>query len=127
MRKQILAFIFASKYLRIMKVRRDVYQAIADPTRREIINMIAAKPYNINTIAEQFDMSRQAISLHISILAECGLIAIKQQGRDRICEARLDQLDEVSNWVTQSKKLWVNRFEKLDNYLTDVKTKRNEK
>jgi DNA-binding transcriptional ArsR family regulator len=110
-----------------MKARRDVYQAIADPTRRAIINLIAAQPYNVNAIAEQFDMTRQAISLHIGILQECGLIIINQQGRDRICEAKLDQLDEVAAWVTQSKKLWVQKFEKLDKYLTDVKTKSNGK
>ena len=123
MRKQILAFIFASTYLRIMKARRDVYQAIADPTRRAIINLIAAQPHNVNAIAEQFDMTRQAVSLHVGILEECGLLIINRQGRDRICEAKLDQLDEVAVWVTQSKKLWVQKFEKLDKYLADVKTK----
>ena len=110
-----------------MKARRDVYQAIADPTRRAIINLIAAKPYNVNAIAERFDMTRQAISLHVGILQECGLINISQHGRDRICEAKLDQLDEVAAWVTQSKKLWLGKFEKLDKYLTDVKTKSNGK
>jgi len=106
-----------------MKARRDVYQAIADPTRRAIIALIAKQPHNVNAIADQFDMTRQAISLHVGILAECGLINIRQHGRDRICEAQLDQLDEVAAWVAQSKKLWVNRFEKLDKYLTEVKTK----
>ena len=89
--------------------------------------MIAAQPHNVNAIAKQFDMTRQAISLHVGILEECGLISIKQHGRDRICEAKLDQLDEVAAWVTQSKKLWVQKFEKLDKYLTDVKTKSNGK
>jgi DNA-binding transcriptional ArsR family regulator len=106
-----------------MKARRDVYQAIADPTRRAIINLIAAKPHNVNAIAEQFDMTRQAISLHVGILEECGLITINRHGRDRVCEAKLDQLDEVAAWVTQSKKLWVSRFEKLNKYLTDVNSK----
>ena len=110
-----------------MKARRDVYQAIADPTRRAIINLIAAQPHNVNAIAEQFDMTRQAISLHVGILEECGLITINRNGRDRICEAKLDQLDEVTAWVTQSKKLWVSKFERLDKYLTDVKTKSNGK
>ena len=110
-----------------MKARRDVYQAIADPTRRAIINLIAAQPHNVNAIAERFDMTRQAISLHVGILEECGLITINQQGRDRICEAKLDQLDEVAAWVAQSKKLWLSKFEKLDKYLTDVKTKNNGK
>ena len=72
-------------------------------------------------------MTRQAISLHVGILAECGLITIKQHGRDRFCEAKLDQLDEVVTWVEQSKKHWVKRFEKLDQYLETVKTKSNGK
>ncbi len=110
-----------------MKARRDVFQAIADPTRREIINMIATKPYNVNAIAQKFDITRQAVSLHVGILAECGLIIIKQQGRERFCEAKLDQLDEVANWVEKSRKVWVNRFEKLDKYLDEVKTKGNGK
>lgn len=110
-----------------MKARRDVYQAIADPTRREIINLIATQPYNVNAIAEKFDMTRQAISLHVKILVECELIVIRQYGRERFCEAQLDQLDEVVTWVAQSKKHWVKRFEKLDNYLHEVKAKNNEK
>lgn len=105
-----------------MKARRDVYQAIADPTRRAIIDLIAAQPYNVNSIAEKFDMSRQAISLHVGILVECGLIIVRQSGRDRICEAKLDQLDEVASWVAQSKKHWIKRFEKLDQYLINIKT-----
>jgi len=110
-----------------MRARRDVYQAIADPTRRAIIDLIAGQPHNVNSIAEQFDMSRQAISLHIGILVECGLITVKQYGRDRFCEAKLDQLDEVVTWVEQSRKHWVRRFEKLDQYLTEIKTKEDEK
>ena len=108
-----------------MKARRDVYQAIADPTRREIINLIATHPYNVNAIAEKFDMTRQAISLHLKILVECELIVVKKQGREHYCEAKLDQLDEVLTWVTQSKKHWVKRFEKLDMYLHEIKTKEN--
>jgi len=106
-----------------MKARRDVYQAIADPTRREIISLIANEPQNVNSIAEKFDMTRQAISLHVGILVECGLITIKQNGRERFCEAQLTQLDEVVNWVEQSRKHWVKSFEKLDNYLQEIKTK----
>jgi DNA-binding transcriptional ArsR family regulator len=97
----MLAFIFASKYLHIMEARRDVFQAIADPTRRQIIGMVATKALNLNSIADNFDMSRQAISLHIKILTECGLITIKQQGRERFCEAKLEKLNEVSIWIEQ--------------------------
>jgi len=100
-----------------MEARRDVFQAIADPTRREIINMIAGKSYNVNSISEQFNMSRQAISLHIKILTECGLIVVKQQGRDRFCEAKLDKLSEVSTWVEQYRTYWDNKMNALELYL----------
>jgi len=76
------------------EARRDVFQAISDPTRREIINLVARKSMNLNTIAEQFDMSRPAISQHIKILAECGMIIVHRQGRERYCEAKLDSLAE---------------------------------
>jgi DNA-binding transcriptional ArsR family regulator len=107
----------------IMITRRDVFQAIADPTRREIIQRLAKAPLNLNTIAEDFDVSRQAISKHIQILTECGLVVITQKGRERFCEAQLEQLNEVTSWVEQSKKQWVSRFEKLDNYLNEIKIK----
>ncbi|ACU05318.1 ArsR/SmtB family transcription factor [Pedobacter heparinus] len=106
-----------------MITRRDVFQAIADPIRRDIILKIAAEPLNLNAVAESFDISRQAISKHIQILTECGLIEITQKGRERYCQVKMDKLDEVSDWVVKSKKLWVNRFEKLDNYLKEIQTK----
>ena len=106
-----------------MIIRRDVFQAIADPTRRQIISRIAAGAMNLNTVAETFDISRQAVSNHIKILTECGLVSIRQQGRERFCEAKLDSLNEVSDWVTESKKLWASRFTALDNYLTEIQTK----
>jgi DNA-binding transcriptional ArsR family regulator len=110
-----------------MKARRDVYQAIADPTRREIINLIAAESYNVNAIAEKFDMTRQAVSLHVKILVDCGLVIIHQNGRERFCEVQLGQLDEVETWIDQSRKLWIRKFEKLDNYLQELKMKNNAK
>ena len=82
-------------------MRRDVFQAIADPTRREIINIISRGSLNLNSVAENFEMSRPAISKHIKILTQCGLIIIKQQGRERFCEANLQPLNKVSNWVEQ--------------------------
>jgi DNA-binding transcriptional ArsR family regulator len=100
-----------------MKTRRDVYQAIADPTRREIIGMIANHPMNLNTIAEKFDISRQAISLHIKILQECGLIVIRQYGRERHCEAKLAKLREVSAWVEHYKNFWNNKLNALGHLL----------
>lgn len=103
-----------------MEARRDVFQAIADPTRREIIGMIAAQPLNLNTIAEKFDVSRQAISLHVKVLQECGLIAVTQQGRERYCEAKLERLDEVTMWIAQYRKLWESKFDSLEQYLATL-------
>ena len=120
LRNQILAHIFASKYLHFMEARRDVFQAIADPTRRSIIGMVAEKPLNLNSLAEQFDVSRQAISLHVKILTECGLIIIKQKGRERFCEAKLDPLSEVSKWIEQYRQFWESRLDSLEDYLSKI-------
>jgi len=98
-------------------MRRDVFQAIADPTRRQIINMIANKSLNLNSVADSFDISRPAISKHIKILTQCGLITIKQQGRERYCEAKLQKLNEVSEWVEQYRTFWNNKLDALENFL----------
>ncbi|RFZ94768.1 ArsR family transcriptional regulator [Mucilaginibacter conchicola] len=108
-----------------MEARRDVYQAIADPTRRAIINMIATQPQNVNAIAEKFDVTRQAISLHIKILNDCGLLAVKKQGRDRVCEARLEQLSEVSAFVDQYRQHWESKLDSLEKYLAKLKQERH--
>ena len=108
-----------------MKARRDVYQAIADPTRRAIINMISAQPHNINAIAEKFDVTRQAISLHIKILTDCGLLVVKQQGRDRLCEAKLDRLGEVSTWIDQYRRHWEGKLDALEIYIEKLKKERD--
>lgn len=97
--------------------RRDVFQAIADPTRREIIHLIAREPMNLNSIAEQFDISRPAVSQHIKILIECGIVIVQQQGRERYCKAQLKKLSEVSEWVNQYKRFWNDQFDSLDQYL----------
>ncbi|HYV90214.1 MAG TPA: metalloregulator ArsR/SmtB family transcription factor [Chitinophagales bacterium] len=104
-------------------MRRDVFQAIADPTRREIINMISHQSLNLNSVAEKFDISRPAISKHIKILRECGLIVIRQQGRERFCEAKLQKLGEVSDWVEQYRKLWTEKLDSLENYLSELQAK----
>jgi DNA-binding transcriptional ArsR family regulator len=96
------------------KARRDVFQAIADPTRRAIINLVAYQPLNLNTIAENFDVSRPAISQHIKLLAECGLVELTKQGRERFCEARFDDLRLVFEWAEQYRRLWAPRFDLLD-------------
>ena len=109
--------IFAIKYLHNMEQRRDVFQAIADPTRRAIIGMIAQQPVNVNSIAEQFNVSRQAISLHLKILSECGLLNIQQLGRERFCEVKLEKLNEVHEWVEQYHKLWAGRLNALKKFI----------
>src|SRR4029077_14815180 len=100
-----------------MEARRDVFQAIADPTRREIINLIAHQTQNLNAISANFDMSRQAISLHIKILEECGLVEIRQEGNSRFCKAKLEKLSEVHEWTEQYRAMWTQRFNALRNYL----------
>jgi DNA-binding transcriptional ArsR family regulator len=107
-----------------MTIRRDVFQAIADPTRRQIIDMVANKPLNVNAIAGSFPVSRQAISLHIKILIECELLKISKQGRERYCEAQLDQLSEVSLWVAQYQQHWENKLDNLETYLNQLKKQR---
>ena len=108
-----------------MDTRRDVFQAIADPTRRQIIDMVARQSLNLNTIAESFHVSRQAISLQVKILKECGLVSIRQQGRERYCEAKLDGLSEVSQWIEQYRKFYENKLDSLELYLDKIqKTKK---
>lgn len=87
-------------------MRRDVFQAIADPTRRDIINLLAHEELNLNAVADNFSISRPAISKHIKILTECGLITITQQGRERYCRADLAKLREVADWTAQYSAFW---------------------
>ena len=101
-------------------LRRDVFQAIADPTRRQLIHLLSQQELNLNTVAERFSISRPAISKHIRILKECGLVSIRQEGRERICRAKPEKLQEVSEWVTQYKAFWEQSFNKLDNYLNTL-------
>jgi DNA-binding transcriptional ArsR family regulator len=116
--------IYLQAYTCIMIQRRDVFQAIADPTRRQIINMVVEKPLNVNAIAEGFDMSRQAISLHIQILVECELLKIKKQGRERICEAQLASLNEVDVWLSNYRQHFENKLDNLQTYLNQLKKDR---
>ena len=97
--------------------RRDVFQAIADPTRRQIINLIAQQPLNLNAIADNFEVSRPAISQHIKILIECGLIDVKKAGRERYCEVRLEPLNEVAQWIEPYRRTMEERFTKMDDLL----------
>ncbi|MBI3125117.1 MAG: winged helix-turn-helix transcriptional regulator [Ignavibacteriales bacterium] len=104
-------------------LRRDVFQAIADPNRREILGLLANQTLTLNGVAEKFKISRPAVSKHIKILNECGLIDIKKEGRERYCEARLEKLNEVSSWVEQYRKFWEEKLDALDDYLTSLQEK----
>jgi DNA-binding transcriptional ArsR family regulator len=111
-------------------IRRDVFQAIADPTRRQIINLLAHQSLNLNAVADNFDISRPAISKHIKILTECGLITIKQQGRERFCEARLQKLREVNEWIEQYQVFWTAKLDALEAFLVkdnDINHQKNKR
>lgn len=103
-------------------MRRDVFQAIADPNRRAIIGLLANQKLTIKAVAEHFPISRPAISRHIKILTECGLVVIHRKGRERFCEVRLEKLSEVSAWVEQQRKLWEQRLDRLDEYLDELRS-----
>lgn len=98
-------------------MRRDVFQAIADPTRREIISLLAHQSLNLNSIAENFDISRPAISKHVRILAECGMVAVRTKGRERYCRVDLEKLKEVAAWVEKYKRFWAGRLDTLQSLL----------
>lgn len=103
-----------------MEIRRDVFQAIADPHRRAIIQLIAHQKLTLNGVANHFDISRPAISKHIKILTECGLIQITQQGRERYCEPKLQSLSEVADWVSEYRKFWTDKLDALEMYLQKI-------
>ncbi len=107
-------------------MRRDVFQAIADPTRRAIIQMLASKPMNLNAIAAQFPISRPAISRHIKILAQCDVLHIRQQGRERICTSKLENLQPVQDWLTQYEIFWNHRLDALAQHLETSTTNNKE-
>lgn len=114
-----------------MTSKRDVFQAIADPTRRSIIHLISDKPENLTLISENFEMSRQAVTLHIKILEQCGLIAIKQHGRERYCELKPEKLKEVDDWMSFYRTLWTKKFASLNTFINNEnqvkkKTKKHE-
>ena len=104
-------------------MRRDVFQAIADPNRRAILSLLAKQRLTLNGVADNFRISRPAVSRHIKILAECGLVYVSQQGRERYCEVRMDKLNEVSDWVEQYRQIWEQRFDRLDELLIDMQEK----
>ena len=102
-------------------MRRDVFQAIADPNRRAILSLLARQRMTLNGVAENFRISRPAVSKHIRILKECGLVIVIPQGRERYCEVRFDKLNEVTEWVEQYRQIWEARFDRLDVLLEQMK------
>jgi len=104
-------------------MRRDVFQAIADPTRRAILTLIALQAMTPNALAEHFDSSRQAVSKHIKILTECELVKQEQNGREIYYHFNPKKMKEVDKWLQQFRKLWEDRFSNLDNILKQLKTK----
>lgn len=104
-----------------MKTRRDIFQAIADPTRRAIIALIALQAMTPNALAAHFDTSRQAVSKHLQILTECELVTPKQQGREIYYQLQVDKMKEVDQWLNQFRQLWEDRFDKLEAILKKKK------
>ncbi|MCE7064577.1 helix-turn-helix transcriptional regulator [Dyadobacter sp. CY326] len=102
-------------------LRRDVFQAIADPTRRAILSLIALQAMTPNALAEHFDTSRQAVSKHIKILTECQLVTQKLAGREIYYHFNAKQMKEVDQWLEQFRKLWEDRFNQLDQVLFNLK------
>lgn len=123
MRNRKAAHIFATKWFQniIFNMRRDVFQAIADPTRRAIIGLITLHAMTPNAIAENFNSSRQAISKHLRILTECELVEQQHHGREIYYQLKIDKMKEIDNWLEQYRKIWESRFNELDNVLLNLK------
>lgn len=102
-------------------MRRDIFQAIADPTRRAIVTLIALQAMTPNAIAENFNTTRQAVSKHLRILTECELVKQQQQGREIYYSLEVEKIKEVDQWVDQFRKIWETRFNQLDDVLSTLK------
>ncbi len=102
-------------------MRRDIFQAIADPTRRAIITLIALQAMTPNAIAENFNTTRQAVSKHLRILTECELVKQEQQGREIYYSLELAKMKEIDKWLNQFRKIWETRFNQLDDVFSTIK------
>lgn len=124
MRNRTVAYIFATDWFRnknSSNMRRDIFQAIADPTRRAIITLIALQAMTPNAIAENFHTTRQAISKHLRILTECEVVRQEQRGREIYYQLEVNKLKEMDKWIEQFRKIWETRFNQLDNVLSTIK------
>ena len=106
-----------------MKLRRDPFQAIADPTRRAILVLLASHAMSAGAIAENFAVARPTISKHMQVLSECELITSNQKGREIFYELKVDKMKEIDKWLAQFRKIWEDRYNQLDNLLSTIKKK----
>lgn len=107
-------------------MKRDIFHAIADPTRRAILVLIATQALTPNALAEEFDMSRQAVSKHLKVLNECELLEQEKVGREIYYQLKVDKMKDLDQWLEQFRAIWETRFAQLDNVLSILKTKQNE-
>ncbi|GAB4234483.1 MAG: metalloregulator ArsR/SmtB family transcription factor [Ekhidna sp.] len=107
-------------------MRRDVFQAIADPTRRDILEILSNQSRNVNELADSFKISRPAVSKHLRILKECGLLRMEKKGRERWCHAQFDALADVAMWVNQYRLFWNDRLDRLENLLKEEDNQSNQ-
>lgn len=108
-------------------MKRDIFQAIADPTRRAILLLIATQALTPNTIADEFDVTRQAVSKHIKILNECQLLEQQKIGREIYYQLKIEKMKEIDNWLEQFRKIWEDRYNQLDELLLTIKKMKNGK
>ena len=106
-------------------MRRDVFQAIADPVRRDIIELLSVEKLSVNDVANRFDISRPAISKHLKILHECQIISYQKVGRTRFCTIQPENLVPAFLWIKQYNKLWEDRIDAFENYINEIQTKNN--
>ena len=109
------------------ETRRDIFQAIADPTRRKIIELISHESMNLKTLSEYFKISRPAISQQIKVLNECGLVKIKREGRETFCSIQPKELKKIADWAGQYSRLWEERIDSFETYVNKLHTQKNKK
>ena len=108
-------------------MRRDPFQAMADPVRRDIIKLLAKEVLTVNAVAENFNISRPAISKHLKILKECGIIAISKKGREQFCQIQGSSLIPAFLWIEQYKQLWQDKIDSFEQYVNELQTKKQKK
>ena len=123
MRNRTVAHILATDWFHEL-MRRDIFQAIADPTRRAIIALLALQAMTPNALAEHFDSTRQAVSKHLKILTECELVKQEHQGREIYYQLEIEKMKEIDEWIAQFRKIWETRFSQLDDVLAAMKKKK---